>query len=89
MGRPVREFCHWHIYRLWKETEKGGVADGKGFSGSDEAEGRRLAGLKGIPRDADFGSMAQLVARHRGQIPDNPPGMMAIVMSLVTGGVAA
>jgi SWI/SNF-related matrix-associated actin-dependent regulator 1 of chromatin subfamily A len=87
MSRLVREFCHWHVYKLNQATEKGGVADGKGFSGADEAEGRRLAGLKGIPTDVDFGSMAVIVARHRAQITDKPE-MMAIVLSLVTGGQA-
>jgi SWI/SNF-related matrix-associated actin-dependent regulator 1 of chromatin subfamily A len=88
MGRPVRDWAWMAIYKLWRASEGGGVADGKGFSGADEHEGRRLAGLKGVPTDADFGSMAQLVARHRAQVTDRPE-MLAIVMSLVTGGVAA
>jgi SWI/SNF-related matrix-associated actin-dependent regulator 1 of chromatin subfamily A len=85
MSRPVREFCHWHIYKLWQAMEKGGVADGKGFSAVDEAEGRRLAGLKSIPTITDYGSMAVLIARHRGQIEDRD-GMLATIMSLVSGG---
>lgn len=86
MGRPVREFCHWHLYKLNEASNKGEVADGKGFSGADQAEGRRLAGLKGIPTIRDYGGMAVIIARHRAQIPDNPPGMLAMIVSLVTGG---
>jgi len=85
MSRPVREFCHWHVYKLWQAMEKGGVADGKGFSAADEAEGRRLAQLKSIPKLEDFGSMAVICARHRAQIEDNPPGMLNVILQLVTG----
>lgn len=85
MSREVREFCHWHVYKLNRATEEGGVADGKGFSGADEAEGRRLAGLKGIPTDHDFGSMAVIIARHRAQVTTNKADMLATVLSLVAG----